>query len=567
MPFRVRLVLSRSAGSLRVRLVLLIVALVALVVLALSWVYLDGQVNSLSAAALERSELASQQLQNLIRNRINQRSRDYPPSAGLESATAMWREIVTSDPEIPATLQQTLNAYSTLVEISVAGQDGDVWASTDPSHLGNHLVPAKEFAAWRALPVYRRLYDLFTRAPDYDTIVPLGLSEPAQTVFTLHVIASGVFLRTALLPDIQKLGEASAGAFLLSIALTVIATSRILRPLARIEQTIDRIALGNFRSDDPGFSDRNLERDQPKEFAAMESKLNLLGQQYSGARLESTHLKQSLDEMVERMATQLDVATRFAAISRISGGVAHEIKNPLNAIALRLDLLRERASSGATENEILPEIDVLSKEVRRLDRVVKTFLDFSKPVEVRMTGVNLGTLAAEVATLMKPQARLANIEIVFTVECAPPAPDPVALESVLQLAPAPATASPSAPETHVPEDRLSIRGDADMLKQAILNLVTNALEAMREGGTLTLALARRDESVILEISDTGPGIPPEVRDKVFQLYFTTKERGSGIGLAMTYRAVQLHNGTVEFVSEKGSGTTFKLQFPALVRHG
>jgi len=547
--------------SLRVRLVLLIVALVALVVLALSWVYLDGQVNSLSAAALERSELASQQLQNLIRNRINQRSQDYPPSTDVESATAMWQEIVTSDPEIPATLQQTLNTYSTLVEISVVGQNGDVWASTDPTHLGGRFAPTEEFKAWRALPVYRRLYDLLARAPDYDTVVPLGMSQPAQTVFTLHVIASGVFLRTALLPDVQKLGAASAGAFLLSIALTVLATSRILRPLARIEQTIDRIAQGNYRSDDPASA-----RDQPKEFAAMESKLNLLGQKYSGARLESTHLKQSLDEMVDRVATQLDVATRFAAISRISGGVAHEIKNPLNAIALRLDLLRERASSGAMENEILPEIDVLSKEVRRLDRVVKTFLDFSKPVEIRMTAVDLGTLASEVATLMKPQARLAHIEIVFTVDCEPSAPVQGTSESVLNLQPRTTMVAASAPETYVPQDRLRIHGDADMLKQAILNLVTNALEAMRDGGTLTFALARRDDSVILELSDTGPGIPPEVRDKVFQLYFTTKERGSGIGLAMAYRAVQLHNGTVDFVSEKGDGTTFKLQFPALVRH-
>ena len=115
--------------SLRVRLVLLIVVLVALVVLALSWVYLDGQVNSLSGAALERSELASQQVQNLTRNRINLRSQDYPPSPDLEAAKAMWHEIVRDDSEVTAILQQTLNAYSTLVEINIVGQDGNIWAS------------------------------------------------------------------------------------------------------------------------------------------------------------------------------------------------------------------------------------------------------------------------------------------------------------------------------------------------------------------------------------------------------------------------------------------------------
>jgi signal transduction histidine kinase len=125
-----------------------------------------------------------------------------------------------------------------------------------------------------------------------------------------------------------------------------------------------------------------------------------------------------------------------------------------------------------------------------------------------------------------------------------------------------------------PAEPAIMRGDADLLKQAILNLVTNALEAMKSegrsdgkgGGALRLKVERAGDTVTAEIADNGPGIPPEVRDKVFQLYFTTKERGSGIGLAMTYRAVQLHNGTVDFTSELGRGTTFRLQFPAPVNH-
>jgi signal transduction histidine kinase len=112
-----------------------------------------------------------------------------------------------------------------------------------------------------------------------------------------------------------------------------------------------------------------------------------------------------------------------------------------------------------------------------------------------------------------------------------------------------------------------MRGDSDLLKQAVLNLVTNAMDAMPNGGRLRVRVEKGGDKLNLEISDTGSGIPPELRDKVFQLYFTTKPKGSGIGLAMTYRAVQLHNGTISFKSEADSGTTFRLEFPANVRHG
>jgi signal transduction histidine kinase len=113
----------------------------------------------------------------------------------------------------------------------------------------------------------------------------------------------------------------------------------------------------------------------------------------------------------------------------------------------------------------------------------------------------------------------------------------------------------------------TIRGDADLLKQAILNLVTNAIEAMKNGGSVTLRVQPEPPNrIVLEVADDGPGIPAELRDKVFQLYFTTKTRGSGIGLAMIFRAVQLHNGTISFASEDGKGTTFRLEFPASIRH-
>ena len=514
--------------SLRVRLILLTVALVTLVAVVLSGLYLNSLVNTLSAGALERSELAGQQVNAFVIDHINQHSAEYPAPSNLEETKALWRQIVQDDPDISSMLERTMALSPALVEINVAWEEKEILASSNPLRFGKPLLQNERFSQWRTLAFYRRLSDLLVRRPDYQVTLPMGIAGQNEAVFTIQVVTSSVLLRSAVLPELETLGAISGAALLLSLILTGLATSRALRPIRRIERTIDRIAQGNYRGEE---GSERQEHDEPKEFAAVETKLNLLGQQYSGVRKDASLLRSNLDQMVERMASELDVASRLTAISRITGGVAHEIKNPLNAISLRLDLLRARAEA-ASEEELIPEIDILTREVRRLDRVVKTFLDFSRPVEVKFTEVDLAALAAETVHLVAPQTEAAGVDVHFTTS------GPMAL----------------------------VRGDADMLRQALLNLITNAIEAMKDGGSLRVSVEHTGRSVILEIQDTGMGIPPEMREKVFQLYFTTKDKGSGIGLAMTYRAVQLHNGTVEFWSESGKGTTFRIQFPALVRN-
>ncbi len=509
--------------SLRLRLVLVIVALVSAIAVTLSILHLDSLADALSVDALQRSEVASQQVQSFVTDHIKEHSGEYQPPASFDETVGLWDRIVTTDPDIADMLIKTMALTPGIVEINVAGQGGEILASSNPSRVGQHMADLKQFTAWRDLPMYRRVRDLFLRRTDYQVAAPLGVGD--KVIFTIQVITSSVLLRDALQQQVQFLIAVSLTALLASLLITAVAGNWVLSPLRRIERMIDRIVQGSFR--------RGEQIGEPaKEFAAVESKLNLLGEKFSGVRQEASEKQHGMEQLLERMESQLDVASRLAAISRISGGVAHEIKNPLNAISLHLDLLRARLDGA--ENELTSEIDILSKEVRRLDRVVKTFLDFSRPVDVRLVEVDLAALVAEVAALMTPQARLARIDMYF-----------------------------DAPRGEV----MQIRGDADMLKQAVLNLVTNALDAMKQGGWLRLSVARNGESVILEVADNGPGIPPELRQKVFQLYFTTKPAGSGIGLAMTYRAVQLHNGTIDFFSEDGRGTTFRLEFPAVVGHG
>jgi signal transduction histidine kinase len=143
-----------------------------------------------------------------------------------------------------------------------------------------------------------------------------------------------------------------------------------------------------------------------------------------------------------------------------------------------------------------------------------------------MSAVDLVKLVGEVTALVGPEATEAGVKISF---------------------------EPSVPMAIVDADQ-------DLLKHAVLNIVMNGIEAMEDGGKLDISISRTREEYELKIADNGPGIPPEVREKVFNLYFTTKEGGSGIGLAMTFRVVHLHDATIEFSSAMGKGTVFRLRF-------
>jgi hypothetical protein len=233
-------------------------------------------------------------------------------------------------------------------------------------------------------------------------------------------------------------------------------------------------------------------------------------------------------EAQRKLGRQLQTADRLAALSRVSGGVAHEVKNPLNAILLHVEVARSKLAHGDTA--LAPQMDIISSEILRLDRVVKTFLDFTRPVEMNFASMPIDDFLRDLVALARPQADASGIRVV---------------------------AEPAAPGVEV-------RIDRDLLKQAVLNIVVNAIEAMPAGGELRLESSAAGEIAEIRISDTGPGIPPELREKIFRLYFSTKQKGSGIGLAMAFRTVQLHDGTIDFTSEPGKGSAFSIRLPIAV---
>src|SRR6266571_436756 len=247
--------------------------------------------------------------------------------------------------------------------------------------------------------------------------------------------------------------------------------------------------------------------------------------QEDGERMGALVTLRDLDSL-ESINTQLQVSERLAALGRITAGVAHEVKNPLNSMRLWLENLKESlfAEQYSASQQA---VQVLDKEIDRLDAVVKRFLDFTRPMDIRLEATQLAELLKGVLEIARPQLQKSNIQLA-------------------QLLPI------DVPEVYV---------DRALLKQAVLNLVLNAAEAMPSGGQLRLVLSRRGEMAEITVDDTGKGIPLENRQKIFQLFFTTRPGGSGIGLASTFRIVQLLNGSIDFTSEAGRGTTFRIELP------
>ena len=228
-------------------------------------------------------------------------------------------------------------------------------------------------------------------------------------------------------------------------------------------------------------------------------------------------------ESVRTIEDEIELSRRLSAIGRLTSGVAHEVKNPINAIVVHLEVLREKFTID--NPEVRRHMNVIDSEIHHLDRVVQTLVDFTRPVELNLAPTDLASLVAEVLELAGPDAQRHGVKLIsFPVE-----------------------------------EALPVKVDADLVRQALLNIVLNGVQAMPRGGILTVHALRRGAEGVIEIRDQGKGIPAEIREKIFNLYFTTKKEGTGIGLPMAYRVMQLHNGSVDFESTK-IGTTFRLHF-------
>jgi PAS domain S-box-containing protein len=244
-------------------------------------------------------------------------------------------------------------------------------------------------------------------------------------------------------------------------------------------------------------------------------------------------------ESVRRIEDEIEISRRLSASGRLTRGVAHEVKNPINAIVLHLQLLQNKMHEDDPDTR--RHMDIIGSEIHRLDRVVQILVDFTRPRDLRLDDVDLRKFLEDVSVLAAPDAARHSVLIKLELPRHEPNPD-----------------------LRNEDDALLVRVDVDLMKQAILNLVLNGVQSMTAGGTLTLKARRDDDMIVAEVIDQGGGIPPDAQEKIFELYFTTKgaQGGSGIGLAQTYQIMQWHYGSVDFDTVVGAGTTFRLRLPA-----
>jgi signal transduction histidine kinase len=417
---------------------------------------------------------------------------------------------------------------------SILDTHGIVRASSDPGQEGKPLMENADLASLADASTPQQLSVIYSRdGRTLEVRQPMMLGD--QAFGSIRIGVSTVLMRQELNASLMPAINIALLSLIIAVIVAALLAQLFLRPINVIRSGLTRLGRGEF-----GVT---LDLNTGDEFADLGTFFNTVSKQLSADRLAAA----------EHRDPRL-LARKLVALSRLTAGLAHEVKNPLNAMMIHLELLRTkiRRSQAATRPiavtagglglaEARPEgraeadgdaamqhVEIIESEIRRLDEVVQGFLKFTRPEDLRLQPVKIHQIFEEIFPIIEPEAERNRVRI----------------------------------EVDAPATVPAIQGDASLLRQAFLNLAINACQAMPNGGTLHLSAAPvTGDRVEVRFEDTGIGIPAEYLDKIFDLYFTTKDHGTGIGLSMVYRIIQLHDGDIEVESIKGRGTTFRVLLP------
>jgi signal transduction histidine kinase len=429
-----------------------------------------------------------------------------------ELSTAI--EITQEQPASGLDLQKAVQAYAEKLrrlgvrDVSIVDASADVVrASTNPRNVGKKLTRRKGPAEYVVRGVLGEEGPL-SRVATSNLTVPIvvGDRRVGYVVITRILDDFSLLSTTALASRVA----ATLAVFTLGMLLSLVLASAVSRPVQALTRAAGRVAAGDLTARVP---------------ASGTSELGVLSRTFN--------------EMVERLGEsraleeRLRVAERSTAMGRFASALAHEIRNPLNSISLAIDHLRSRLApeDEVRQREFQALMATLKSEVTRLNRLVGDFLSSGQPARLDPRACDVRVVVRETATLVEHKAREQGIHVAV----------------------------------HVAEGLPSTAADPELLKTCLLNLVLNAFDAMPGGGLLSLAaqLAGPPEArmIALEVSDTGVGMTTEAAANAFEPYFSTKEAGVGLGLALVRRIVEGHGGTITLDSAPGDGTTVRILLP------
>jgi len=609
---------------LKTKLVLAITGLVVVMVTLLSGLYLSQLLLQQVEQAYSSNDILAHQILFATRHALEGGVRNHPvdpkdPAALRQAVAASLRE----DQGLSALLNSVIRYSPTVFDISIADWNGRALLSTDPGQQ-DQIVPARpDFAEMHNGSLPHLIRAVFGKPRVYN--VTLGLERNDQPFLTVRVGIRSSFLSNSFQPRLIGALTFSGVAILSALLVSAFLANFALRPLAQISERLDALTqaetAGELDSDSStdavvqvsykierlGRRMRNVEEvfsalkenldqimtnledgillftrdaravlvsDSVERFLGLQrsqilgaeihevfDRTSLLGSTIrdafdagvsivqeeitteTGRRVQisldfihddlQAERRQTLGalltlhdlESVREIESELELSRRLAAIGRLTSGVGHEVKNPINAIVVHLELLRNKLDSS--DERALRHLEIIESEIQRLDRVVQTLVDFSRPVELQLEEQDLRDVVSSVLLLASAELETRNVKVA----------------------------------SFLPANPVIANIDSDLMRQALLNVVLNGGQAMADGGRLEVRLTGDSRMASISVRDEGEGIPEEVRQRIFDLYFTTKREGSGIGLAMTYRILQLHNGEVDVQSQPGRGTTFVLRVP------
>ncbi|ANA39302.1 sensor histidine kinase [Geobacter anodireducens] len=423
-------------------------------------------------------------------------------SSFVSQAIQMSVEDLTSefepDPERLARYMKAARVKG-VKEISIISNEGEIIDSSDPSKVGKKRDIKKMEKGLRAAPDSRR--ERATANRSYELLVPVIVGDQQLGYVQINLLLDNI--RTIQHENFVKRVVATSLVFLLGIIFTIFLATRYTAPINRLAAQVRRVADGDLTVSFP---------------VAGSDEIGELGRSFN-------EMVAKLQER-EALEKRLYEAEHLSKVGQLASGIAHEIRNPLNYISLAVDHLKGEFVAACPDRgeRFVPLAGKIKEEVRRANYLVVNFMNYGRPLKLRIGEVCYRELIDRALPLLRERLDEQRIAVV----------------------------------TEIPPDLPPMRADGEMLRNCVFNFVTNAIQAMPGGGTITLGASfdRETETFRLTFADQGVGIPAEDLPKIFQPWFTSKEAGIGLGLAITERIIREHGGEILVESIAAQGTTF-----------